>query len=415
MTRPLATLPARSVAPRPLVPAPTVMRVLTLARTHLGMDVALLAAFTEDDEMVGVVEGPAVAPALRSEKELPVDRRRCELLLDGKVPALVTDASRQRPRTSVGPGVAAYVAAPVQLPGGTTFGILCCLSRAPRPDLDDGSLRVIRLLAELAAQAISQDDLTLQKRLEMAESTLGAIREDGLRMVFQPIFRLRTGETVGFEALARFPTESRRPPRSWFWVARQVGLAVDLEVAALRKALPFLDRIPEPLFLSVNFFSETLLSMDLTGVFRDVPPGRVVLELAEHERLADSRSLIESVDRLRRLGGRFAVDDAGSGFSSLRHVLRIKPELLKLDINLTHQVDRDPMQKMLVSSLASFAVQAGMVPAAEGIESASQLAALRQIGVVYGQGHYLGRPQPVPRVPDPTPGLPWDRDPLRIS
>src|SRR5918996_3649048 len=180
MTRPLATLPARSVAPRPLVPAPTVMRVLTLARTHLGMDVALLAAFTEDDEMVGVVEGPAVAPALRSEKELPVDRRRCELLLDGKVPALVADTSRQRPRTSVGPGIAAYIAAPVRLPGGTTFGILCCLSRAPRPDLDDGSLRVIRILAELAAQAISQDDLTLQKRLEMTESTLGAIREDGL-------------------------------------------------------------------------------------------------------------------------------------------------------------------------------------------------------------------------------------------
>jgi EAL domain-containing protein (putative c-di-GMP-specific phosphodiesterase class I) len=415
MTRPPTTLPARSVAPRPLVPAATVMRVLALARRHLEMDIALLAAFTEEGEMVGVMEGQAVAPALRRERELPVDRRRCELLLDGNVPALVADASKQRPRTSLGPGVAAYVAAPVKLPGGSTFGILCCLARAPRPDLDDGSLKVIRLLAELAAQAISQDDLTLQKRLEMTESTLGAIREDGMRMVFQPILRLRTGETVGFEALARFPAESRRPPKSWFWVARQVGLAVDLEVTALRKALQFLDRIPEPLYLCVNFFSETLLSTDLTDIFRDVPPGRVVLELAEHERLADSRSLIESVDRLRRLGARFAVDDAGSGFSSLRHVLRIKPELLKLDINLTHQVDRDPMQKMLASSLASFAVEAGMVPAAEGIESRPQLEALRQIGVVYGQGHYLGRPQAIPRVPDPIPGLPWDRDPVRIS
>jgi EAL domain-containing protein (putative c-di-GMP-specific phosphodiesterase class I) len=415
MARLPAAPPARSVVPRPLVPAPTVMRVLRLARTHLGMDLALLAAFTEDDEMVGVLDGKAVTPALRREKELPVDRRRCELLLDGKVPALVADASRQRPRTSLGPGVAAYVAAPVQLPGGTTFGILCCLARGRRPSLDDGSLRVIRLLAELAAQAISQDDLTLQKRLEMTESTLGAIRDDGIRMVFQPVFRLQTGETVGFEALARFPSEVRRPPRSWFWVARQVGLAVDLEVTALRKALQFLDRIPEPLYLSVNLFSETLLSMDLTGVFRDVPPGRVVLELAEHERLADSRSLIESVDRLRRLGARFAVDDAGSGFSSLRHVLRIQPELLKLDINLTHQVDRDPMQKMLVSSLASFAAEAGMVPSAEGIESGPQLEALREIGVVYGQGHLLGRPEPVPRIPSGSTRLPWARDPAKIS
>jgi EAL domain-containing protein (putative c-di-GMP-specific phosphodiesterase class I) len=377
------------------------------------MDIALLAAFTEDGEMVGVVEGQG-PEALRTESELPVDRRRCELLLDGKIPALVTDASRQRPSTTLGPGVAAYVAAPVQLPGGTILGILCGLARGPRPDLDDGSLRVIRLLADLAAQAISQDDLTLQKRLEMAESTLRAIREGGIRMVFQPIFRLRTGEAVGFEALARFPSDPQRPPRSWFWVARQVGLAVDLEVTALRKALQFLDRIPEPLYLSVNLFSETLLSMDLTSVFRDVPPGRVVLELAEHERLADSRSLTECVGRLRKLGARFAVDDAGSGFSSLRHVLRIKPEVLKLDINLTHQVDRDPMQKMLVSTLASFAAEAGMVPAAEGIESASQLKTLREIGVAYGQGHYLGGPDLVPQVPPSTAGVPWGTQSLQV-
>jgi EAL domain-containing protein (putative c-di-GMP-specific phosphodiesterase class I) len=388
------------------------MRVLALARGHLAMDVALLAAFTEDGEMVGVVAGQGPG-TLRTESELPVDRRRCEMLLDGKIPALVTDASRQRPSTTLGPGVAAYVAAPVQLPGGTTFGILCGLARGPRPDLDDGSLRVIRILAGLAAQAISQDDFTLHKRLEMAESTLRAIREGGIRMVFQPIFRLRTGEAVGFEALARFPSDPQRPPKSWFWVARQVGLAVDLEVTALRKALQFLDRIPEPLYLSVNLFSETLLSMDLTSVFRDVPPGRVVLELAEHERLADSRSLIECVERLRKLGARFAVDDAGSGFSSLRHVLRIKPEVLKLDINLTHQVDRDPMQKMLVSTLASFAADAGMVPAAEGIESASQLETLREIGVTYGQGHYLGGPDLVPRVPPSTAVVPWGTESLQ--
>jgi EAL domain-containing protein (putative c-di-GMP-specific phosphodiesterase class I) len=413
MSRLPAALPARSVAPRPLVPAPTVMRVLALARGHLAMDSALLAAFTEDGEMVGVVEGQG-PQELRTESELPVDRRRCELLLDGKIPALVTDASRQRPSTSLGPGVAAYVAAPVQLPGGTTFGILCALARGPRPDLDDGSLRVIRLLADLAARAISQDDLTLQKRLEMADTTLRAIREGGMRMVFQPVFRLRTGEAVGFEALARFPSDPRRSPRSWFWVARQVGLAVDLEVAALRKALQFLDRIPEPLYLSVNLFSETLLSMDLTSVFRDVPPGRVVLELAEHERLADSRALTECVERLRKLGARFAVDDAGSGFSSLRHVLRIKPEVLKLDINLTHQVDRDPMQKMLVSTLASFAAEAGMVPAAEGIENGPQLETLREIGVAYGQGHYLGGPDLVPRVPLPTAGPPRGTDTLQV-
>ena len=408
MTRAPATSPARAVAPRPLIPAPAIRRILGLARTHLGMDQAILAAFTEEDELVGLVQGQGQLPALLPEPDLPLDRGRCELLLEGRVPPVMSGASRRPRGAPLGPGVRSYAAAPVQLPGGGTFGLLCCLAGTPRPELGEGSLRVVRVLADLAAQAVSQDDLTLHKRIEMTESTLEGMREEGMRMVYQPVFRLRTGETVGFEALARFPSDPRRPPRSWFWVARQVGLSVDLEIIALRKALQVLDRLPEPLHLSVNLFSETLLSPELPEAFRDAPPGRVVLELGEHERLPDSQPLSESVARLRKLGARFAVDDAGSGFSSLRHVLRIKPEVLKLDINLTHQVDRDPMQRMLASSLASFAAEAGMVPAAEGIETGPQLEALRRIGVVYGQGHYLGRPEPFPRIRRSAPQLPWE-------
>jgi EAL domain-containing protein (putative c-di-GMP-specific phosphodiesterase class I) len=400
-----ASAPARPVAPAQLDPAPTVRRLLALARKHLDLDVALLAAFTEAGEMVGIVEGDGES-SVRSEAELPVDRRRCQLLMEGSIPWVVGDVGRQRPGTAPGPAVAAYVAAPLQLPEGTAFGLLCCLARDPRPSLDGSAQRVLSVLAEMAGRAITDADPGLPKRLDTAEATLAAIGGD-MRIVFQPVFRLRTGDVVGFEALARFPSDPRRPPRSWFLGARQVGLGVDLELAALRGALSALDDIPEPLYLSVNLFSETMLSDGLADLFGDVPSGRVVLELAEHERMADSRPLAESISRLRELGARFAVDHAGSGFSSLRHVLRLNPEILKLDMNLTHQVDTDPMQRMLVSSLASFAAEAGMVPAAEGIETLPQLDTLRRLGVVYGQGHYLGRPGPEPRIPGVQPGLPW--------
>jgi EAL domain-containing protein (putative c-di-GMP-specific phosphodiesterase class I) len=399
-------MPSAPAAPGRLEPAPLVRRVLSLARSHLAVDVALLAAFTETGEMVGVVQGDGEA-ALRPEAELPVDARRCRMLLDGAVPPLVGDVSSQRPPTGLGPGVGAYVAAPIQLPAGTVFGLLCGLSYEPRPDFDVGARRVLSVLANLAGQAIAGEEPRAHRQVAAAEATLGAIG-GSMRVVFQPVFRLRTGDAVGFEALARFPTDPARPTGSWFRRARQLGLGVDLELAALRRAVGSLDRIPEPLYLTVNMFSETLLSVDLAEIFAGLPRGRVVLELAEHERVAESLPLAERVEELRRLGARFAIDDVGSGFASMRHVLRIRPEILKLDMSLTHAVDHDAMHRMLVSSMASFAAESGMVPAAEGIESRPQLESLRRLGVAYGQGHYLGRPREEPKVAGAHADLPWE-------
>lgn len=406
MTSSPASSPAPAGLSGRLEPAPLIRRVLSLARTHLEMDIALLAAFTETGEMVGVVDGDGET-ALRREAELPVDPRRCRLVLEGSVPGVVADVSSQRPATGLGPGLGAYVAVPVRLPGGTVFGLLCCLSRRARPGLQRGARRVVGVLAQLAGQAIAADDPSMVAQVEAAEATLDAVRE-GIQVVFQPVFRLRTGEAVGFEALARFPSDPECPPASWFDRARQLGLGPDLEVAALRGAVSSLDRIPEPLYLTVNIFSETLLSADLDDLFAEISPGRVVLELTEHERLAESGPLVERVEHLRRLGARFAVDHAGSGLASMRHVLRLKPEILKLDMSLTHAVDQDPMHRMLVSSLASFAAESGMVPAAEGIESRPQLEALRELGVAYGQGHYLGRPAKDLKVPGVHSDMPWE-------
>src|SRR5207237_2814930 len=96
---------------------------------------------------------------------------------------------------------------------------------------------------------------------------------------------------------------------------------------------------------------------------------------------------------------RLAIDDAGAGFASLRHVLRLNPDLIKLDISLTRRIDTDPVRRALATSLIAFAAEVGATILAEGIESRWELEALRRLGVRYGQGYHLARPAPLPETP----------------
>ena len=128
----------------------------------------------------------------------------------------------------------------------------------------------------------------------------------------------------------------------------------------------------------------------------DAPVERLVIELTEHERVEDYDSLGEALGRWRARGGRLAVDDAGAGFASLRHTLRLQPDIIKLDITLTRDIDRERAKRALASALISFAEEMGMTIVAEGIETQSELDALLALGVRYGQGFFLARPGPLP-------------------
>ncbi|HUZ29382.1 MAG TPA: EAL domain-containing protein, partial [Solirubrobacteraceae bacterium] len=98
---------------------------------------------------------------------------------------------------------------------------------------------------------------------------------------------------------------------------------------------------------------------------------------------------------------RVAIDDTGSGYSSLQHLLRLRPEVVKLDTALTRGVDTDPVRRALAAALVSFTSEIGALLIAEGIETAGELAVMRQLGVPLGQGFHLARPSadaPGPRV-----------------
>ena len=217
-----------------------------------------------------------------------------------------------------------------------------------------------------------------------------------IRMAFQPIVDLVTGAVAGVEALARFPGEPTRPVEAWFAAADAAGLGPEFEALALRSALAALDGLPPSVFLAVNLSPEAVVSPVVQAELGDRALDGLVIEVTEHAEVADYPRLNRALRPLRRRGARLAVDDIGSGFASLRHVLRLDPDILKLHAGLTADIAGDRVRRTLGRSLVDFAGSLGAAVVAEGIETARQLEALRAVGVTHGQGFHLRRPGPLP-------------------
>jgi len=250
------------------------------------------------------------------------------------------------------------------------------------------------LVRQLAGRRLREEEGDAGARRRRISRIRRVLGSDGLAMAFQPIVDLRDGRVVGFEALARFTRGPERPPDAWFAEAEAVGLGRELEVAALRSALAHLDRLPAETYLSVNASPSTAALPFLVDLLAGRAE-RVVIEITEHAPVEDYDVLCDALDHLRATGVRVAVDDAGAGFASLSHILRLMPDLIKLDVVLTRGIDADDTRRQLASAISSFASGIGAAIIAEGIETRAELASLRELGVPYGQGFLLARPAPL--------------------
>jgi len=228
------------------------------------------------------------------------------------------------------------------------------------------------------------------------ERIRGVLTGDALGIVFQPVVDIRTGAVVGAEALARFNAEPRRTPDVWFEEAWSVGLGLELELEAIRRALASLDELPPGTYIAINTAPSTLCSDALLELLQKQPLDRVVVELTEHARVDDYAATTAAVARLRALGVQLSVDDAGAGFSSFQHVLYLRPDIIKLDRSLTTDIDGHPVRAALASAMVTFAASLGARICAEGIEKEGELVALQKLGIGYGQGYFLARPAPLP-------------------
>ena len=272
-------------------------------------------------------------------------------------------------------------------------------------ELVDGIAKVAgggtSLSAEVMAGVVSELATQL-RRQEIEREADEALRGDverfvsghGVWMLFQPIVELETRRTIGVEALARFGSIPSRAPDEWFAEATALELGLQLELRTVNEALAALPRIEDGAFLSVNSSHRAAASRELAERLDGVE-GRIVLEITEHEAIDDYGALAEGLAPLRERGLRVAVDDVGAGYASLRHALQLAPDMVKLDISLTRDIDADAGRRALASALISFADQTDTTIVAEGIETDAVLATLLELGVRYGQGFLFGRPAPL--------------------
>ena len=251
------------------------------------------------------------------------------------------------------------------------------------------------VVRELAAQLKREEQATIWRQVR-AHRVRVLLNGEGLLMAYQPLFDLAQGCIIGVEALARFTGPPHRSPSEWLAEAEEVGLRVELELAILRATVARIDDLPPDAFLSVNLSPLAVVSSFLLEALEDAPAERIVLEITEHAPVRDYDGLNEALARPRARGVRLAIDDAGAGFASLRHVVRLAPEFIKLDRALIGHIDTDPSQRAMASALISFAADTGATIVPEGIETKAQLDTLRGLGVCAGQGFFLAPPGPLP-------------------
>lgn len=214
--------------------------------------------------------------------------------------------------------------------------------------------------------------------------------EHPVRPVFQPVVSLANGRVVGYEALARFPGTSLRSPDVWFAQAHGCGLGPELEAISIRAAMEPTGR-PFETYLAVNV-SPSALSSDRVQEALGGNLDGIVVEITEHEFVPDDDSLQGVVADLRNRGARIAIDDAGAGHAGLKQLMRVRPDIVKLDQALIRDIHTDPARMALVESFVRFARDVGATVCAEGIESMEELDVIADLDVQWGQGYALARP-----------------------
>jgi EAL domain-containing protein (putative c-di-GMP-specific phosphodiesterase class I)/DNA-binding NarL/FixJ family response regulator len=277
---------------------------------------------------------------------------------------------------------------------GPTREPLGCLAFALQPAAGSGPLS--HRLPDLI-DATGFIVAVLRPAVEQAETSNVAINRirriisgRAFETYLQPIVRLDGGAIVAVEALTRFGDGTS--PDIQFAEAATLGLGPTLERAAVAAALEAVKSVPPEVALSINLSADVVLNETTLPELLATTDRRLIVELTEHERIDDYEAVRIA---LQRLGPKvqLAIDDAGSGFASLRHIFALQPAYVKLDIEWVRGIDRDAVRRALVSGLVYFATETGCELIAEGIETEDELGALRELGIHLGQGFLLGRPE----------------------
>lgn len=375
----------------------TVKRALAVIRSHLGMEVAYVSEFVDNQSVFREVDAPGLEALIKPGDSRSLDDVYCRHILSGRLPELIPDTAANpiaaaMPITKAA-NIGSHMSVPIRLADGSTYGMFCCLGFHANPTLNQRDLGMMKAFAELAAFDINRDIDIKKAATDKVASINNVIASNLFTIAYQPIWHVAGNRPVGLECLTRFPAQPPRSPDLWFNEAAEAGLGPELELAAIRMALrAFNNALPETAYLAVNASPATVVSGDLAAAFDGLPLDRIVLEVTEHAHVGDYDRLVAALTPLRQRGVRLAIDDAGAGYSGLQHILQLRPDIIKLDMSLTRHIDLDPARRALAAALIAFARDTDSQIVAEGVETASELKTLASLGVQMAQGYHLGRP-----------------------
>lgn len=248
------------------------------------------------------------------------------------------------------------------------------------------------------AQKVAQGLLD-PKKAELLVEFKEVLRNEDISIVYQPIVSLESGKVLGWEALARGPSGYFSSPMVFFKFAEEVSLLYPLEKVCRKKSIDIMGKIDreQKLFLNINPLTicdpvfvrgETL---EYIKPF-DLVANNIVFEITEQFDIKSFPHFNKTIEYYRKQGYLIAVDDFGSGFSNLHTIANIKPDFLKMDIELVRGIDIDPVKKALIETFVAFSEKIGCKIIAEGIETKEELSVLMDLGVHYGQGYLLAKP-----------------------
>lgn len=362
-----------------------------------GIDVAHLIAFLEPHVAVVIASQAPDGSPLHVGQRLPAARARYLLGRAAGGPwgerVVPTAGTDEMGDGMLEAGVQALAFGPIGR--GPAVGVLVVGTCDSRYDTV-----VATKMPALVAFGVSANTVLIERLMESRKShRLSAALDTVLgtrafHPVFQPIVELRSGETIGYEALTRFDSEQR--PDECFADAWTIGMGAELELATIEAAVAAAHELPAGRWLHVNVSPRLLHHVDAVASKLRASDRPIVIEITEHE-LIEDYAAVRAASAALGSDVRMAVDDAGVGIANFGHIIELRPDFVKIDISLIRRVNADPGRQALVAAMGHFARTAGCRLVAEGVETEAEARTLKLLAVEFGQGYWFGRPEPAAR------------------
>ncbi|NVK72610.1 MAG: EAL domain-containing protein [Oceanospirillaceae bacterium] len=368
-------------------------------RQYLGMDVAFLSRFHNDQREMLHVDNNSCDVVLNKGHSDLSDDTYCQMIVDKKLPNIIPDTMENSLTKDLAVtkslNIGSYIGVPISLSDDTVYGTLCCFSEQADPSLSNKDLSLLSLFAQFAARNIEKDLNEKKAQQSARDDIFDIINNKRLSIVFQPIYDVKDQCIKGFECLSRFQTKPLHSPDYWFNQANVSGVGEALELFAIEEALRRLPEVPEPFYITLNLSPKYVTSPYLHNLLENAPLHRIVLEVTERESIADYAAFRSAIQRFREGGMRLAVDDAGAGFASFQHILELQADIIKLDRSLIAFIDSDHRKRALVAALVGFAKETKSKVLGEGVETQAELDVLQELGVQKIQGYFFCHPLPL--------------------